>query len=313
MKVLITGADGFIGRHLSERCVGYDSILVSRKWVEKRPNYRNIGDIGLFDQWDELFKDVNVIVHLAAKVHQMGAQDASEYDVVNRQVVERMVAAAVAQGVQRFIFISSVKAGAGRQAGHFSANKSLQYGDKLPSQDPYASSKTLAETVLVEKALASPLEVVIIRPPLVYGPGAKANFKRLWQISGLSFPLPFASVNNRRDMVSVYNLCDLINLCIEHPAAKNTLLNISDGKPYSLAELLLSMRQIRGMKSRLFHFPPLFLKLLFSLLGRNDLSVRLLGDLETDITETRRLLGWSPRYSLAQTLRAMVENASDDS
>ncbi|MFT5692200.1 MAG: nucleoside-diphosphate-sugar epimerase [Oceanicoccus sp.] len=313
VKVLITGADGFIGRHLSERCVNYDSILVSRKWTETRPNYRNIGDIGVFDQWRELLKGVNVIVHLAAKVHQMGTQDADEYDVINRQVVERMVEAAIDQGVQRFIFISSVKAGVGRQSGDFTAGKPLHGGDNLLSHDPYANSKALAENVLTEKALTSPLEVVIIRPPLVYGPGAKANFERLWHISGLSIPLPFASVNNRRDMVSVFNLCDLICVCIEHPDAKNTLLNVSDGRPYSLAELLLSMRQIRGMKSRLFHFPPVILKLLLSLLGRNDLTVRLLGDLETDITETSRLLGWSPKYSLAQTLQAMLESTSNDS
>lgn len=313
MKVLITGADGFIGRHLSERCVDDDAILVSRKWAENRSNYRNIGDIRLFDQWHQLFKGVNVIVHLAAKVHQMGGQNAHDYDTVNRLVVERMVEAAVAQGVQRFIFISSVKAGKGRQSGVFSADKPLQDGDTLSSRDPYASSKAWAENVLIKKALTSSLEVVIIRPPLVYGPGAKANFKRLWRLSGSAFPLPFASVNNRRDMVSVYNLCDLINVCVEHPAAKNTLLNISDGKPYSLAELLLSMRHIRGVKSRLFHVPPVFMKLVFSLVGRSDLSIRLLGDLEIDITETHRLLGWIPRYSLAQTLQTMVENASDDS
>jgi len=322
VKVLITGADGFIGRHLSERCVEHDTVLVSRKLTKQLPNSHAIGDMSVFDGWETLFDGVDVIVHLAAKVHQMDRGDPDTYYQANQQVVGRMVDAAVAQGVKRFIFISTIKACTESRSekvavpkevdGNQSDRKDRGEGDGMLGQDPYAHSKSLAEQILIEKSSESSLEVVIIRPPLVYGPGVKANFMRLWDLSARVYPLPFASINNRRDMVSVYNLCDLIILCLQHPAAKNKILNVSDGRPYSLAGLLTAMRQTRGMKPRLLPCPKAILQLLLSLMGRNDVSVRLLGNLEIDISETCRLLDWQPNYSMAHTLQTMIERSSDD-
>ena len=298
MKVVITGADGFIGKNLLNCKTEYDFIPVVRFGGE---NFKGIevGDIATFGEWEQAFDGVNVIVHLAAIAYSVECGDKKIYHENNTAVVEKMLCAANNVGVKRFIFISSVKVN-----GESTNGIPFTPYDKCCPSDAYARSKAAAERLLLDAAKSSDVEIVIIRPPLVYGVGVKANFLSLMKIASL--PLPFASVNNRRDMISVHNLCDLIICCINHPLAKNQIFLASDGRPYSLTELLRVMAAIQGGRSFLWPFPVKILSFFFDLLGREDISQRLFKDLEVDISITEKTLGWFPKYTLEDTLRKML-------
>ena len=295
VKVLVTGATGFVGRQLLTSS-GHDFIAVSRQ--ASTSSEVAIGDMSDYRDWQTLFQGVEVIVHLAARVHQMSDGDPGAYQRDNVEVVQRMASAAVAAGVRRFIFISSIK-----------VNGEITNGRPFTAQDPplpvdlYGQSKAKAEAILLAAADQSAMQVVIIRPPLVYGPGVKANFKRLMQLA--NWPLPFAAIHNRRDMVSVFNLCDLILCCIDHSAAQNQIFLVSDGKPYGLSTLLQAMSKVQGRRSWLWPFPCSILRGCLQVLGKDDFAQRLLGDLEVDISHTVTTLNWHPKYSLKETLRTM--------
>jgi nucleoside-diphosphate-sugar epimerase len=200
------------------------------------------------------------------------------------------------------VFLSSLKA-----MGESTPERPFKAGDIEAPEDAYGRSKLSAERELQKIAARSGLELVIIRPPLVYGPGVKANFKLLQKLAALPLPLPFAMVHNRRDMVAVENLCSLMVCCLTHPAAAGQTLLVSDGEAYSLAGILRTMRQVNGRRPGLVPVPPSWLRCLLRLLGRGAMAERLLGNLEVDISETQRLLGWQPVTNLEQTLAQMLE------
>jgi len=299
LKILITGAGGFIGRHLMENLAqtnaGHKLVTTARRPLG---DAQVIADLTRFEAWPELLAGVEVVVHLAARVHQGSFNERQAFERDNTTLVATMAEAAIAAGVSRFILLSSIKAAA------------CIDGDSRAevAPDAYGQSKAAAERVLFLKARETSMEVVVIRPPLVYGPGVKANFLRLMQLAQLPVPLPLAGIDNRRDMISVFNLVALIGRCIDHPSAANRVFCVSDGTPYSLPQVVMAIRQAQNRAPGLFKLPQPFLRAVLTLLGRGAMAESLFGDLCADSGDCCRQLDWQPPYTLQQTLRAMLES-----
>jgi len=228
------------------------------------------------------------------------AQDPlAEFRKVNVDGTLHLARSAAAAGVKRYIFMSTVKVnGELTQPGH-----PFTEADAPHPQDPYAISKHEAEVGLRQIALETGMEVIIIRPPLVYGPGVKANFAALMRAVQKGWPLPLGSVHNQRSLVALDNLVDFIVLCIQHPRAANQTFLVSDGQDLSTTELIRSMAQVAGVPTRLLPVPVWALQAGASLLGKGDAVRRLCGNLQVDISKARTLLGWVPQVSVEQGLR----------
>ena len=266
-----------------------------------------IGSLSSYTDWTVALKDVEQVVHLAARVHVMNDKSSdplAEFRRVNVEGTAALARQAAVAGVRRFVFLSSVKVnGELTEAGlPFTA-------DDVPApEDPYGVSKHEAEQLLRQITVETDMEVVIIRPPLVYGPGVKANFESMmrWLVRGV--PLPLAAVNeNRRSLVALDNLVDLIVTCLNHPAAANQTFLVSDGEDLSTAQLLKRMGAAMGQPARLFYLPLTLLKLGASVLNRQGIYQRLCGSLQLDIAKTRQLLGWTPLVSVDEGLRRAAE------
>ena len=313
MRVLVTGANGFVGRvlcrHLADKghlVRGAVRVVDGRFPPGAEP--AAVGDIGPATDWRPFLAEVDAVVHLAARVHVMhdSAPDPlAEFRRINTQGALNLARQAVAAGVKRFVFVSSIKVmGEGRDAPYTEA-------DALEPNDPYAVSKREAEEGLRALAAATGLEIVILRPPLVFGPGVGANFLRLvrWVRGGV--PLPFGAVRNRRSLVYVGNLADAIGLSLEHPAAAGRVFLVSDGEDVSTVELVIRLAGAMGCRPRLFSVPPPILAWLGRALGRSAEMDRLLGSLCVDSSLLRRTLAWSPPFSLDNGLRETVAWARD--
>lgn len=223
-----------------------------------------------------------------------------EFQRVNVEGTLNLAKQAAETGVRRFVFVSSVKVnGEGTAAGHpFTAS------DTAAPQDPYGISKMEAEQGLCQIAADTGMEVVIVRPPLIYGPGVKANFASLMRAVQRGIPLPLASVtHNRRSFVALDNLVDLLITCIDHPAAANQTFLVSDGEDLSTADLLRRLGQAMEKPARLIPVPPSLLQVGANLLGKGDMAQRLLGNLQVDISHTRNTLNWHPPISVDEGLR----------
>lgn len=266
-----------------------------------------IGGLASDTDWSEALKNVEQVVHLAARVHVMDDKSSdplAEFRRVNVEGTVALARQAATSGVRRFVFLSSVKVnGEFTEAGHpFSAD------DAPAPEDSYGVSKYEAEQLLRQIAAETGLEVVIIRPPLVYGPGVKANFESMMRWLARGVPLPLAAVTcNHRSLVALDNLVDLIVTCLNHPAAANQTFLVSDGEDLSTAELLKRMGAAMGKPVRLFYLPPTLLKLGASVLKRPGIYQRLCGSLQLDIAKTRQLLGWIPPVSVDEGLRRAAE------
>lgn len=228
----------------------------------------------------------------------------AEFRRVNVDGTLNLGAQAAAAGVRRFVFVSSVKVN-----GEFTApERAFSAADSPAPQDPYGISKMEAEKGLRRIAAETGMEVVIVRPPLVYGPSVKANFAALMRAVQRGVPLPLASVTrNRRSFVALDNLLDLLITCIDHPAAANQTFLVSDGEDLSTADLLYRLGQALGKPVRLFPAPPSLLQFGANLLGRGDAARRLLGNLQVDIGHTRNILHWNPPVSVDEGLRRAVK------
>lgn len=311
-KILVTGASGFIGSHLLARIAldGLQPLAVLRgassKLFADFPIV-TVGDLSSTTDWSQAIEHVSVVIHAAARVHVMNDRSVdplAEFRKVNVEGTLNLARQAAAAGIRRFIFISSVKVnGEGTPAGV----PYLADAQAAPA-DPYGISKMEAEQGLRALAAETGMEVVIIRPTLVYGPGVKANFLNMMRWLHKGVPLPFGAIHNRRSLVALDNLADLIMTCIDHPAAANQTFLVSDGEDLSTTELLRRMAAALGKPACLLPVPSRLLETAAALLGKQALSQRLCGSLQVDIGKTRELLGWTPPVSVDEALRRTAKH-----
>lgn len=303
--MLITGHTGFIGQALVKALAECPLKLMGRRILADQTGEFFQKNLNAEEDYTAALQDVSVVIHTAAHNHVMGDMSASTlnaYQSVNVDGTMNLARQAAAAGVNRFIFISSIKVnGESTEPGH-----SFNAQDDSKPSDPYGVSKADAENALRQLASETGMEVVIIRPPLVYGPGVKANFGHMLRIAKMNLPLPLGAINNKRSMVALENLIDLIKTCISHPnAAGNTFL-VSDDRDLSTTELLQLMVQAYGKKPRLLPVPMSWLRLVGRLTGRHQVISRLCGSLQVDITHTKAVLGWSPPFTVEQSIKSCI-------
>jgi nucleoside-diphosphate-sugar epimerase len=263
----------------------------------------SVGDIGPATDWIHALQGVTCVIHCAARVHVMNEQATHPLDLfrqVNTAGTLNFARQAAASGVRRFVFVSSLKVN-----GEITAPGQPFTARSTPSpQDPYGISKWEAEEGLRALAKETGMEVVIVRPPLVYGPAVKANFASLIRVVRRGIPLPLGAVTaNRRSLVALDNLVDLLVTCTKHPAASQQTFLVSDGEDLSTTDLLRRVGQAVGRPARLLPVPPALLALGAKLMGKGALSQRLLGSLQADISHTKAVLGWTPPVSVNEGLR----------
>lgn len=314
-RAVVTGATGFVGRVLCRRLLEQEAAVVSVSRNEARPppfpqrsfSQFSVGNIGPTTEWAGALEGADVVFHLAARVHVMkdrSADPLAEFRRVNVAGTERLARCAAAAGVKRLVYVSSIKVnGEATLAG----GKFTESDTPMP-QDPYGISKLEAERILRCVADETGLEVVIVRPPLVYGPGVKGNFAQMLSVVARGLPLPFASVQNLRSLVYVENLADALIACAAHPAAAGKTYLVCDGEDVSTPDLLRQLAAGMGRPSRLLPFPPVLLRWLGVATGKSQQLERLLGSLQVDGDKIRRDLDWSPPWSLRQGLQATAES-----
>lgn len=309
MRIAVTGASGFVGRAVCEHLVQARHTVraIVRESRPEWPEAVPVGDIDGETHWREALRDIECVVHCAARVHVMedrSSDPLAAFRTVNVEGTKRLAQQAVEAGVRRLVFISSLKV-----LGEATSPGQPFLAHSIPQPaDPYGRSKWEAETALRAIGEASGLEVVVIRPPLVYGPGVKANFARLVQAVARGIPLPFRSVDNRRSLVGLDNLTDLITLCIQHPSAAHQTFLVADGVDTSTPELIQAIAQAMGRPARMWRVPVGWLRLAGRLSGQGAQVERLTGSLQADIGHTREVLGWTPRVSLQQGLQRVVQD-----
>lgn len=304
-RVLVTGATGFVGEALVFRLLR-DKVFTPVAAVRGETRLAGLCPVVAFglDENSPLppLEDVDVVVHCAARVHVMNevaADPLAAFRQVNVEGTARLARHAAKSGVKRFIFISSIKVNgeATLPGAPFSAD------DAPAPVDPYGISKREAEDALRQISQDTGMEVVIIRPPLIYGPGVKANFLNMMRWLECGIPLPFGAINNRRSLVAIGNLIDLITVCIKHPAAGGHVFLVSDAQDLSTTQLLRRMAGALNVKPRLLPLPSSLMTVGAALIGRQDLAQRLCGSLQVDIGKTQAILGWLPAISVDQALR----------
>ncbi|MGE8456775.1 MAG: UDP-glucose 4-epimerase family protein [Pseudomonas alloputida] len=316
-RVFLTGASGFVGSAVLQRLLadGMPIVATIRGNSSPLPPAVEAVPFDSFEeacQWGEALFGCDTVIHCAARVHVMNDTEAdplAAFRKVNVQGTMNLARQAVAAGVKRFVFVSSIKVNGEETA----IGQPYTAHDRPQPQDPYGISKMEAEAELWALAKASGLEVVIIRPVLVYGPGVKANFQAMMRWLSKGVPLPFGAIDNRRSLVALDNLVDLITTCIDHPAAANQVFLVSDGEDLSTTALLRRMAQALGAPARLLPVPSWILSGGAKLLGRTALSKRLCGSLQVDIEKTRKVLGWQPPVSVDAALRATAQHFQESS
>ena len=310
MTVLITGASGFVGKSLAcklstmtrpYRCAVRDTAVSSDSETKRV----SVGDINATTDWQLALNNIKVVIHLAARAHIMcdsSTDPLTEYKKINTDGALNLARQAAKAGVKRFIFISTIKVNGETSSG----SSAFTEKSKPFPRDPYAISKWDAETGLQRIADETGMQLVIIRPPLVYGPGVKANFFKLMKLADSIMPLPFGAINNNRSMIYIGNLVDFIIHCIDHPAAANQTFLISDNNDLSLAMLIRLLRISLERPVRLLSFPSCLFRVAAILTGKTDAVDKLIGDLQIDSAKAKNLLGWTPPYSVEQGIQATV-------
>ncbi|WP_314406921.1 SDR family oxidoreductase [Pseudomonas kuykendallii] len=313
MRILLTGSTGFVGRGLLERMsaeVGVETVAVVRDSSVGLPTHAaifRVGEIGADTDWRGALERIDAVFHCAARVHVMrdtSSDPLAECRQVNVNGTLNLAEQAARAGVRRFIFISSIKVnGEGTESGK------PYLADCLPAPlDPYGISKMEAEQGLRALASETGMEVVIIRPVLVYGPGVKANFRSMMSWLSKGVPLPLGAIHNKRSLVALDNLVDLIVTCVDHPNAANQTFLVSDAEDLSTTELLQRMGRALGKPARLLPVPASLLRVGAALLGKGAVAQRLCGSLQVDISKTREVLGWTPPVSVDDALRRTAEH-----
>jgi len=310
MKFLVTGANGFVGKPLCAELLrqgqSVRAALRSANSPVENVEMAAVGSIDGKTDWTEALRGVGVIIHLAARVHVMkdtSVDPMAKFLEVNLHGTANFAQQATRAGVKRLVYVSSIKVN-GEQTG--ATQPFTELGEANP-QDPYAISKWQAEQALQRIAQETGLEVVIVRPPLVYGPGVKGNFISLLTAIERGIPLPLAGANNARSLLYVGNLVDALIACATHPAAAGQTYLVSDGEDVSTAMLVEKIAKALGRNSRSFYFPPALLRTVATLLGRAEQVDRLFGSLRISSEKIRSELAWTAPYTLEQGLRATAD------
>jgi nucleoside-diphosphate-sugar epimerase len=314
-EILVTGASGFVGGQLISWMTAHaqpsTAVLgaVRSKQAGDDSGLIAVGEINGDTDWSEALRGRCVIVHTAARAHIMddtAADPLTEFRSVNVAGTLNLARQAATAGVKRFIFISSIKVN-----GEQTMDQPFTAGDMPAPEDPYGISKWEAEQGLRELAITTGMEVVIIRPPLVYGRGVKGNFASMIKLVGKGLPLPLGAVHNKRSLVALDNLVDLIITCIDHPDAANETFLVSDGDDLSTTQLLRGVAEAMGRSSRLIPVPASLLQFGATLLGKKAMAQRLLGSLQVDISHTQECLNWTPPLTVKQGLQRCFPNHQD--
>lgn len=295
MNVLVTGANGFVGGHLC-RILDAAGVGVVRSVRTPHPGAVAVGDLDGTTDWSQALNGVDAVVHAAARVHKLhdrSVDPEAEFRRVNVEATLHLARQAAQAGVERFVFISSIAV-----HGLTSGEQPFTARDIPRPHDAYGRSKLQAEEGLKTVFSETGMLGIVIRPPLVYGPGVGANFLRLMKLAASGLPLPLAAVRNRRNPVYVGNLCDLILQCLTHPAAAGKTFLVSDDCDVSTPELLRMIAAGMNRPCRLFPVPEKCLRLAGRLCGRKGEMEQLCGSLQVDIEHTKQTLGWSPPFSM---------------
>lgn len=312
-NIFITGFTGFLGGFLtdclSEECYNVTGstrkVLLDKKRLLKSPV--TVVDSACYSSENSgyVFENIDTVIHLAAKVPSLkvSTSNLEAFRSVNVLETLQLARRAEVSGVRRFIFMSSIKV----NGESTSLGEEFRSSDICNPIDAYGQSKYEAETLLLELASHSAMEVVIIRPPLIYGAGVKGNFKKLIDLVSMGIPLPFSGISNRRSYVSVENLVDLIVTCIDHPAAKNRIFLVSDDQDLSTSDLLKFLALSTNNRSLLFPFPKVLISSFLSLIGKQGMSSRLFGSLVVNIADTKDTLSWLPIVSVEQGIKNMCD------
>lgn len=311
MKILLTGANGFIGRHLVRHLLaqGHELVLPVRHQglsIAGHPTHY-LDDFNNAGAWSALLQGLDVLIHLAGRAHVLKEEHGDPTQLFQQANVDfplQLARIASANRVRRMVFVSSVGVMGPAQPQPFSIT------DQPTPVEPYAKSKWQAEQALTALSRQQGMELVIVRPPLVYGPEAPGNFGRLLALAKLPLPLPFGAVHNQRSFVSVQNLADFLSLCAVHPNAAGQTFLVCDGQDLSTTELLTVVRQQLGRPVWLLPVPARWLRWLFQRIGLTGLSNKLLDSLQIEQHHTTELLKWQPPQSLAEGLAAAIVKPS---
>ena len=304
--MLVTGATGFIGSELMQQLANDSELQLraaARKKIEGLPvniSTYQIGDIDAHTDWREALAECRTVIHTAARAHIMGdsAQDPlAEFRRVNVDGTLNLARQAIDAGVKRFIFISSIKVN-----GEGGSNRIYHFDDPAAPEDDYGLSKWETEQGLRALCTKSSMELVVIRPPLIYGPGVKGNLELLAKVIDKGLPLPLGAIENQRDMLSLNNLIDLIKTCIEHPAAPGQVFLCCDNEPISTPLLIKLIANGLEKTARLWPVPVSVLNLLACLTGRQAMIKRLSSDFKIDMQHTMNTLEWQPTFSVADSM-----------
>lgn len=304
MKILVTGANGFVGKALCATLQQTGDDIVQAVRVQGSADQIDVGNLSAETNWQPALAGCDCVIHLAARVHVMddkAGDPLAAFRAINVDATMHLARQAVAAGVRRLVFVSSIKVN-----GEETFARPFTAFDTPAPQDPYGQSKLEAELALQALAQASGLEVVIVRPPLVYGPGVRANFLNLMKLVNKALPLPLGAVHNRRSMVAVDNLVDLLSVCSRHPNAAGGIFLVSDGQDVSITQLLRHLAQAMQRRSWLLPIPAGLLSFVARMLGKAAVANRLLGSLQVDIRHTRDCLQWQPPVSLQDALQHTV-------
>ncbi|NQY25957.1 MAG: SDR family oxidoreductase [Piscirickettsiaceae bacterium] len=312
MKILLTGSTGFVGKALTTELLRQEKNIVAsvrRHSNELSSKIKQVitGELSPTINWHDALNNVDVVIHLAARVHVMNDESSdplTEFRRVNTEATLDLARQAAEVGVKRFIFISSIKVN-GEMTG---AEKIFMANDNFIPTDPYGLSKYEAEQGLLALVKKTGMEVVIIRPPLVYGVGVKANFASMIKWVKKGVPLPFGAIQNQRSLIALDNLVSFIIHCIDHPKAANEVFLISDDEDVSTTELLQKVAKALGKKAVLLPIPVSLMHFVAKLAGKSELAIRLFGSLQVDSSKARDLLGWKPVITMEEQLKKMVKS-----